>query len=147
MHMSEENKALASRVPLEAFNQGRLEVVDEVLAPDSVDHTQLPPGLPPGREGLKALIGALRTAFPDLQITINQQIAEGDRVATYATTSGTMQGDFAGMPASGKRATWEAIHIVRIAGGRVVEHWAVQDQLAMLQQLGFAPTPEAVAAG
>jgi steroid delta-isomerase-like uncharacterized protein len=145
--MSEQNKALAARIPLEAFNQGRVEVLDEVIAPDGVDHAAMPPGLPPGREGVKALVGALRTAFPDLKITIDQQIAEGDLVVTHSTTSGTMQGDFAGMPASGKHATWEDVHITRIADGKVVEHWSVSDQLGMLQQLGFMPTPEAAPAG
>jgi steroid delta-isomerase-like uncharacterized protein len=144
--MSEQNKALAARVPLEAFNQGKLEVIDELIADNSVDHATLPPGMPSGKEGIKLLVKALRSAFPDLKITIDLQVAEGDLVATYATTTGTMKGEFAGMPPSGKTATWEAIHISRVKDGKVVEHWAVQDQLSMLQQLGFVPMPEAAPA-
>jgi steroid delta-isomerase-like uncharacterized protein len=144
--MSEKNKALAARIPLEAFNQGRLEVIDEVVADNSVDHGELPPGLPPGKEGVKLFVKALRSAFPDLKITLGLQVAEGDLVVQQATTTGTMKGEFAGMPASGKKATWEAIHITRIKDDKIVEHWAVQDQLGMLQQLGFAPRPEAAPA-
>ena len=143
--MSEENKAIDARMALEAFNKGRLEVVDEVIAANFVDHAQLPPGVPAGKEGVKALIGALRSAFPDMKVTIERQIAEGDLVVQHVSAAGTMTGDFAGMPASGKHARWEAIHISRFADGKVVEHWSVQDQLGMLQQLGFVPTPEAAA--
>ena len=141
--MSESNKALAARMPLEVFGQGRTEVIDEVVAPDFVDHGELPPGIPPGHEGLKLLVEATRSAFPDLTITIDHAIAEGDFVVQHVINSGTMKGDFAGMPASGKHATWEAVHIARIVGGKIVEHWDVQDQLGMLQQLGFLPPPGA----
>ena len=141
---SEKNKAIDARITLEAFNQGRLEVIDEVISADFVDHSQLPPGMPSGREGVKALAKALRSAFPDFKVKIEHQIAEGDLTVHHISATGTMKGTFAGMPASGKRASWEAIHISRLANGKVVEHWSVQDQLGMLQQLGFAPTPEAV---
>jgi predicted ester cyclase len=117
-----------------------------VIADNSVDHGELPPGMPPGKEGVKLFVKALRSAFPDLKITLGLQVAEGDLVVQQATTTGTMKGAFAGMPPSGKKATWEAIHITRIKGDKIVEHWAVQDQLGMLQQLGFIPTPEAAAA-
>jgi steroid delta-isomerase-like uncharacterized protein len=144
--MSEQNKAIAARIPLEAFNEGKLEVIDELIADDNVDHAALPPGMPPGKEGLKLLVTALRTAFPDFKITIKMQLADGDLVVGYATQTGTMTGEFAGMPPSGKTASWDSIHITRVKDGKIVEHWAVQDQLSMLQQLGFAPTPEAAPA-
>ena len=144
--MSEQNKAIAARIALEAFNQGKLEVIDELIADDNVDHAELPPGMPPGKEGLKLLVTSLRSAFPDLKVTLQMEIAEGDLVVEYGTQTGTMTGEFAGMPPSGKTATWDAIHITRIKDGKIVEHWAVQDQLGMLQQLGFIPTPEAAAA-
>src|SRR2546426_8153699 len=140
--MSDKNKALVSRIPLEAFNQGKLEVIDEVIADNSVDHGQLPPGMPPGKEGLKLLIKALRSAFPDFKIAIDLQVAEGDLVVARATTTGTMKGEFAGMPPSGKTATWEAIHITRIKDGKIVEHWQDQDQLRTPQQFGLNPHPE-----
>ena len=138
--MSEANKKTASRMPLEAFNEGRLDVVDEVLSADFDDH-DLPPGLPPGREGVTALITAVRSAFPDLKITIIRQIAEGDWVVTHIRSTGTMKGDFMGMKATGTSATWEAIHVARLRDGKIVEHWSVQDNLGMLQQLGLAPAP------
>jgi steroid delta-isomerase-like uncharacterized protein len=144
--MSEKNKALAARIPLEAFNQGKLEVIDEVVADNSIDHGELPPGLPPGREGVKLFVKAMRKAFPDLKIKIDRQVAEGDLVVQHVSTTATMKGEFAGMPPSGKTATWEAIHITRIKDGKVVEHWQVQDQLGMLQQLGFVPKPETAVA-
>jgi steroid delta-isomerase-like uncharacterized protein len=144
--MSEKNKALVARIPLEAFNQGKLEVIDEVIADNSIDHGEIPPGMPPGKEGIKLLVKALRSAFPDLKITLDLQVAEGDLVVHHATTNGTMKGEFAGMPPSGKTATWESIHITRVKDGKIVEHWQVQDQLGMLQQLGFIPTPEAAPA-
>jgi len=144
--MSDKNKALVSRIPLEAFNQGKLEVIDEVIADNSIDHGELPPGMPAGKEGVKAFVKVLRSAFPDLKITIDLQVAEGDLVVQRATTTGTMKGAFAGMPPSGKKATWESIHITRVKDGKIVEHWQVQDQLGMLQQLGFIPTPEAAPA-
>jgi steroid delta-isomerase-like uncharacterized protein len=144
--MSEQNKALVARILLEAFNQGKLEVIDEVIADNHIDHAVLPSGLPPGKEGIKLLAKTLRSAFPDLKITIDFSVAEGDLVVQHGTATGTMKGEFAGMPPSGKTATWAGIHIGRIKDGKIVEHWAVEDQLSMLQQLGFMPTPEAAPA-
>src|SRR5438094_5663789 len=144
--MSEKNKALVARIPLEAFNQGKLEVIDEVIADNSVEHAPVPPGMPSGKEGLKLLVKALRSAFPDLNLKLDLEIADGDLVVNRVISSGTMKGEFAGMPPSGKKATWEAIHITRVKGDKIVEHWGVQDQLGMLQQLGFIPAPEAAAA-
>ena len=138
----ESNKRTVNRMPLEAFNEGRLEVVDEVMSDDMVDHS-MQPGLPPGREGVKALITAVRSAFPDLKNTVIRQIAEGDIVVQQIHSSGTMTGDYMGMKATGKSATWEAVHIARVKDGKIVEHWSVQDQLGMLQQLGLAPAPPA----
>lgn len=85
------------------------------------------------------MVSLVRRAFPDLHNTINHEVAEGDLVATHVTSTGTMRGELAGMPPSGKQATWDAIHIVRFRDGKLAEHWVVQDQLGMLQQLGFVP--------
>jgi steroid delta-isomerase-like uncharacterized protein len=136
----EENKATAQRFVNEVVNGGNLTVIDELLAPDFVDHGEQP-GVPPTREGTKALIAMLRKAFPDLQATVDDVIAEGDKVVLRNTVHGTMKGEFAGMPPSGKSATWQQVHIIRFANGKQVEHWAVIDQLSMLQQLGFAEAP------
>ena len=117
---------------------GSLAAVDEVVAPDAIDHAA-PPGFPAGREGWKQYIPAFRKAFPDLHYTVEQEIAEGDRVVLHTVGRGTMKGDFMGMPASGKTATWTEIHIFRLKDGKVVEHWDTMDQMGMLQQLGFIP--------
>jgi predicted ester cyclase len=143
--MVEKNKEIAGRLVLEAFNEGRLEVVDEVMSADLDDHS-MQPGLPPGREGVKALIRAVRSAFPDIKNTIIRQVAEGDIVVQQIRSAGTMEGDFMGMKATGRRATWDAVHIVRLQDEKIVEHWAVQDQLSLLQQLGLAPSQPAQAA-
>lgn len=140
MSMSEELKEIAARMPTEVFNEGKLEVIDEVMHPDFVDHG-LMPGLSNDRAGVKAFAAAVREAFPDLVNTVTHVVAEGDMVVQHVTTTGTMRGDFAGMPASGKQATWEAIHLVRFRGTKVAEHWVVADQLGMLQQLGFVQIP------
>ncbi|MGI8683840.1 MAG: ester cyclase [Acidimicrobiales bacterium] len=129
------------RIPLEIFSQGKLDLIDEIFAEDYVEHIDVPPGLPPGREGTKAFIGALRAAFPDLTMELVHQFREGDLHTGHVRTSGTMTGEFAGMPPSGKSATWEEIHIGRMADGKLVEHWGVVDRMGMLQQLGFLPTP------
>jgi steroid delta-isomerase-like uncharacterized protein len=131
-----ENKALSTRFMEEVVNKGNVALIDQLLTPNFIDHQQQP-GLPPGREGAKAFITAFRAAFPDLHYTVDDVIAEGDRVVARATAHGTMRGDFLGMPASGKSATWQEIHITRYAQGKGVEHWAVVDMYGMLSQLGF----------
>jgi predicted ester cyclase len=144
---ADQNKAISRRIPLEVFSQGRLEVVDEILAPDFTEHTAPPPGVPAGREGVKAIASALRKGFPDLTYRVDLQIAEGDFVAGHVTVNGTHKGEVFGMPATGKHAEWTESHIVKMVNGKITEHWGVIDQLGMLRQLGLAPAPEAVPAG
>jgi predicted ester cyclase len=144
---TDQNKAISRRIPLEVFEQGRLEVVDELCAPDLKEHADLMPGLPTGREGIKAVASQLRKGFPDIKYRIDLQVAEGDFVAGYVTVSGTHKGEVFGMPATGKHAEWAESHIVKIVNGKITEHWGVQDRLGMLRQLGLAPAPEAVLAG
>ncbi len=142
-HMSaEQNKAISRRIPFEVFSEGRLEVVDEIFAPDFTDHSELPPGIPAGREGIKAIASALRQGFPDLKYRLELQIAEGEFVAGYVTVTGTHKGEIFGMPATGKQAE---SHIVKVVNGKITEHWGIVDQLGMLRQLGLAPAPQAVA--
>jgi len=138
---TESNKANARRFIDEVVNRGNVAVIDELAGPNYVDHTA-PPGMPPTAEGQKAFVTMFRAAFPDLHYTIDDTIAEGDRLVQRNTAHGTMKGDFMGMPASGKEATWSEIHIVRFDDdGKAVEHWGVVDQLGMLAQLGFAQAP------
>jgi predicted ester cyclase len=110
------------------------------MASDYVDYV-IPPGVPPTREGFKQFISMFLAAFPDFHYTIEDEIAEGDKVVNRLTARGTQQGELQGIPATGKQATWSEIHIGRMAGGLLVEHWGSIDQLGMLQQLGVIPTP------
>lgn len=135
---TEENKALVRRFVEEAQSRGDISAVDQFLTPDFVDHSALL-GLPPTREGVKQLFTMLRTALPDLHATIHDQVAEGNKVVTRKTLSGTHQGELMGIPATGKQVAIEVIDILQIAGGKITHHWTVVDQLAMMQQLGVIP--------
>src|SRR5215831_13146378 len=136
----EQNVANANRVPNELFNQGNLAAGDEVFAADYVEHVTVP-GLPPGLPGLKIFIGGLRAAFPYFSYAVEDVIAQDDKVVQRLKAHGTQTGPFLGIPATGRSATWEEIHIVDMVDGKIVEHWAVQDQLSLLTQLGAIPAP------
>jgi predicted ester cyclase len=138
--MTTDIKRTAERIPLEVLNDGKFDVLDELFAPNFVDHFAQP-GVPPTREGLKQSLKALKTAFPDLRYTIDDAIVCGDQVVHRLSATGTMKGDFMGIPATGKRASWTEIHVGRGVDGRLTEHWAVVDQLGMLVQLGIVPAP------
>ena len=129
------------RIPMELFNERRLELIDELFAGDYVDHLERPPGVPEGLEGLRMFVSARAEAFPDLRYEVIGQYQDGDIHIGHVRVSATMTGDFLGMPATGKSATWEEIHIGRMVDGRLQEHWGVLDQLGMLQQLGFVSPP------
>ena len=141
----EEHKAIQRRV-YELFSSGNQEALEEVIAPDAVDHNA-PPGLAPGLEGVRQTLGMFRAAFPDLRITAEDLLAEGDRVAARITATGTHRGEFQGLPPTGKQVTISGIEIVRIANGRVVERWGQFDNLGMLQQMGALPAPGQQAQG
>jgi predicted ester cyclase len=140
--LSRADKERLDKIPLEAINKGNLDVLDDVLASDMAEYPPAP-GFPPGREGVKSFITSLRSAFPDIRYTLLHTVEEGDIIVQHVRVTGTMTGDFAEMKASGKRATWDEVHIVRMSGGVAVEHWGLIDQLGMLQQLGFLPASAA----
>lgn len=133
----EANKAVVRRMFAEAWNRGNLAVVDELLAPDAVDHHD--PDVPSFAAHMKGEIVAFRRAFPDLHFAIEDMVGEGDRVAVRLTVTGTHEGAFKGIPATGRRIAVEHIHIARIVDGRGVDHWAAMDTFGMLQQLGAIP--------
>lgn len=135
--MSEQNKAVLRRIVEEVFNQGKLGTADE-LGAGYIEHSPIP-GQGPGIEGFKQMVQMFRGAFPDLRVTLEDLIAEGDRVVGRMTTSGTHKGQFMGLAPTGKRFTVSEIHILRIANGKVLEHWGVSDDLGMMQQLGAVP--------
>lgn len=135
---TEDIKTLARRIPLEAFNQENAAVFDEVVAEDANDHLP-PPGLPPGREGYKQFVTMLHAAFPDIRYTVNEEVAEGDKMMHHTTACGTHKGEFLGIAPTGKQITWDEMHILRFVNGKAVEHWGNVDQLSILQQLGVIP--------
>lgn len=124
----------------EAFNQGNLGIVDKVLNPNHFAHTTFG-GAPNGPQGLKWLIAILRTAFPDLQCTVEDEIREGDKVAAHWTMRGTHKGLFLGNPPTGKRVEVQGIIFARIENDRIIEDWTLTDQMGILQQLGIVPPP------
>ena len=138
--MAIDMKTQLERIPLEIFNQGNFGLIDELIAPEFVEH-YAQPGVPPTREGFMQVAMALRSAFPDLHYTVEDAIEAGDKIVHRLAASGTMKGDFLGIPATGTRATWTEIHIGRVANERLVEHWGLVDQLGMLVQLGIVPAP------
>ena len=134
----EENKALMHRF-YEEISKGNLAVVDELIAADVVDHSPFVPEQAPGRQGTLALFTMIRAAFPDLRVTVEDMAAEGDKVVARGAFSGTHKGEFMGIAPTGKQITIRVIEIVRIAGGKMVEHWNVVDSLGMMRQLGAVP--------
>ena len=139
--MSESNKELSLRVNNEVWNEGKINLIDELVSADFVNHSA-PPGLPTDREGFKQFVGMYRAAFPDVQITIEDILAEGDRVMTRWSATGTHQGELMGIPASGKHVTVTGMSENRISGGKIVEQWNEFDDLGMMQQIGAIPQPE-----
>lgn len=136
-----DDAAAYRRIPLEIFNEGKLDVIDEVMSPDYVEHMDLPPGVPATLDGFRGFVTEMRAAFPDFRMEVVQQYQEGDMHIGYVKATGTMSGSFMGMPPSGKTASWDEMHIGRFADGKLTDHWGVIDRLAMLQQLGFVPGP------
>ena len=116
-------------------NKGELGRIREFIDPAVLDHSR-PPGLPDGIDGVKAVLGMIREAFPDHDAMVVHMVAEGDLVATYKTFTGTNSGEFFGMPPTGRRATIRVMDFVRYEGGKVAEHWNIVDMAGLMQQLG-----------
>ncbi len=137
---TEDNKALAKRWLEEVWNQGDLSLVDELIAANYVLHDPTRPGLR-GRTGIKESIALFRTAFPDLHFTIEDQVAERERVVTRYSIEGTHLGPIMGIVATGKHGTITGIdiYIYRIADGKIEEAWSNWDTLRLLQQMGVIP--------
>jgi steroid delta-isomerase-like uncharacterized protein len=138
--MSEELKALNKRFNEEVFNQKDMKTFEELVAEDIVDHEVLP-GLPEGREGVRAFLNMVWTAFPDLTATIEDEAVEADRVWSRTRMRGTHKGEFMGIPATGKPVDIETVDIVRVKDGRAVEHWGVTDMAGLMMQLGVLEPP------
>lgn len=136
----EENKAIARRLYAEVISGGNWNVADELLDVNLADYSN-PPDWPEGREGVKQNIGYIRSAFSGWNFTVEDLIAEGDKVVLRGTLRGTHTGEFFGIPPTGKQVEISGIHILTIKNSQVTEHWANNDDLKLMQQLGVMPVP------
>ena len=133
-----ENKAQFCRTFEELFNRGNLEVADDLVALDCVNH-EAPPENNRGPESIRATVTMLRSAFPDLHYTVEELVAEGDTVAGRVTMAGTHLGTFMGIAPTGRPFQQQQIHIVHFRDGKGIEHRAVRDDLGVMRQLGVIP--------
>lgn len=138
--MSVENKALVRRLMEEDISQG-LPIAAEIIHPDFFDHTN-PPGMQHGIAGHEAVVALFRRVFPDLEWRIDDLIAEDDKVVVRTTMSGTQLGDFFGIPPTGRCVSMTGVHVMRIADGKIIEHWGSNDDLGLMRQLGAIPDPQ-----
>ncbi|MCK4393961.1 ester cyclase [Candidatus Bipolaricaulota bacterium] len=138
---TEQNKTIARRHVEEGVGKRNLSVVDELLATNFVLHATPPSGVPLDREGYKKLVSMIHTGFSDYRVTVEDMVAEGDRVVIRLTMRGTHKGEFMGITPTGKHVTWTGITILRIEGGKIVEIWNQVDSLGLMQQLGVVPPP------
>ena len=134
----ERNKAVARRLFEDDISRGDEAVAEAIIHPDFFDHTN-PPGMQHGLEGHKAIVRLFRAVFPDLEWRIDDLIAEGDKVVARTTMRGTHRGEFFGLPPTGRFVEMQGVHIMRIADGRVIEHWGSNDDLGLMRQLGAIP--------
>jgi predicted ester cyclase len=143
--MSDSPKSIVRRF-IEEYQTGADErAFAEIMHPDVVDHSR-PPGIAEGAEGVRQQFDGFRAAFPDFRATILDQLAEGDKVVTRKVFHGTHLGDLQGIPPTGREVEIQVIDIVRVADGRIVEHWGLVDRLGLMQQLGLVPGAEPAAA-
>jgi len=140
---TEANKSLVRRYYEDVLNGGNVGLLDELAVPDYDEHSPFP-GQPNGIEGLKARIGAILASFRPV-FTLHELIAEGETVIAYWTNTGTHQGEFMGIPPSGRTVTISGVDIHRLRDGRMAEHWHVIEELQMLQQLGVIPAQQGAA--
>jgi steroid delta-isomerase-like uncharacterized protein len=131
-------KEMAQRWYSEVMSEGKTEVIDELCAPDFLDHDPLP-GSTADLAGLKDFVAQIRAAFPDMQVTADDIVAEGDRLAVRSTMRGTHEGDFMGIPGSGKKVEVSNYDFVRFENDQAAEHWGVIDSAALMEQIGMAP--------
>lgn len=136
--MSEENKAIARKF-LRMLELGDASVADAIIATDYYNHDAPDPRI--GIAGIKAFVNSFKSGMADAQANIEFQVAEGDKVISRYTWSGTHEGEFQGVPATGKRVSWTATATFRIANGKIREAWLNWDQLGLMQQLGAVPLP------
>ena len=136
---TEDNKTLMRRFFEEVYTMKNLAAIAEFIAPTHIDHSAAAAGLPVGPAGSRQAIGMMLTGFPDLHVTVEDMIAEGDKVVVRLTMHGIQQGALGSIPPTGKQVAVSTIDIVRIEGGKIAEEWGIDDRLGLLQQLGLVP--------
>ena len=132
----EENKATSRRFYEELFNQGNLDAAEEIVTPDFVLHDPNIPEEPRGPDGLKRFVAIYRDAFPDIEFTVEDQVAEGENAATRWVARGTHRGELMGIAPTGKRVEVRAFTLHRFSGGKIAEDWAHYEALDVVRQLG-----------
>ena len=140
MQLKEDNAAIVRRFAEEVITQGQMDLASQFVWEDVVEQVPLP-GQGPGLEGLKDVLRGMRTAFPDLNFSIAEQISEGNKVASRFEWTGTHQGEFFGVPATGRRVRVWGIVIDRLENGRIKDTRIIMDALGMMMQLGAFPPP------
>ena len=135
----EQHRRIIQRYYEEVWNRGRLEVLDELLDPQYINHTPSVPNPPPGPDGLKPIVAAIRKGFPDLHYEIKEIIVNDSMAVARVIMTGTQKDSLFDLPPTGKKITVNQINIEKIRNGRVVEHWLVTDELTMMKQLGVVP--------
>lgn len=133
------NEVQMRRIYDEVVTGGNIDLLDELMAEDYVEHEELP-GFAPNRTGAKQFFAALRQAFPDVTITVEDLLAVGETVAVRVTLRGTHRGEFMGVASTGRRVEVAGMDFVKFADGKAVEHWGVLDTMAMMVQLGAVET-------
>jgi steroid delta-isomerase-like uncharacterized protein len=137
--MEDANKALARGFYAELWNKGNFDAASQYLHPDHFDHNPPLPRQGQGAQGVIDMISTFRAGFPDLVMTVDEIVAEGDRVVERLTLTGTHTGPFLGLPPTGRAISVKSINVCRIEDGLVRERWGVGDDVAMMEQLGLLP--------
>ena len=132
-------KAVARRLADDVFSNGDLSAFDEIISDEYVNHNMPVPGIPGNKAGFRELVKATRKAFPDVEVDVQDVVAEDDLVVFHDRVKATSADEFFGVPASGKPVEWTEIHFLRVADDQIVEHWTNFDQLDILRQLGAIP--------
>jgi len=135
--MPDDPKVLMRRF-YDGVNAGDFNVIDELVADDVVEHEEFP-GIEPNKDGVRQFFNLFRSAFPDLRMDPHEILVDGDMVCARITVTGTHQGEFMGIPPTGRRFEVGGFDLVRIRDGQAVEHWGLTDNMTMMQQLGAVP--------
>ena len=131
------NRKLIEAYFYEVWNNGDFNKMEEIIAPDYINHNPSTPNPSPGPEGLKPIISSMRNGIPDLCYTIKDAVITADKVVVRVSVTGTHLGNLFGIPPTGKAIAIEQINIERIKSGKIVEHWRITEELKMMQQLGL----------